>query len=140
MTSIAHRRRIDTHRLYQFEELTGAIGPYSNKLRSQPFLRQLVDRVWTKHGRKGLPPPAIRFGPGTPVANGRISYCLGYSEIELIASHRTVGVLLHEIVHAPGYLTHGRGFVRKYFDLLVEYGRCERAPLLLDAKLFKMKV
>ena len=140
MTTISHRRRIDTHRLYQFEELTSSISPYSNRARSYPFLARLAAHVWAKHGRHGLPPPEIRFSPGTPVANGPISYCVGYSEIELIAAHRTVGVLLHEIVHALGYLTHGRGFVRKYFDLLVEYGRCERAPLLLDAKLFKMKV
>lgn len=131
---------VETRRLYMFENLTGAISEYANKERSLSFLQAIANVVWVRHGRKGCAPPVVRFGPG--VAHGKVqaSYTEGRGLIELIENQRNVGVLLHELTHCMGFgMPHGRAFVRKYLDLLVEYGRCERTPLVLDASMFGLK-
>ena len=131
---------IETHRLYKFEELTQAISPYANRRRTLPFLKSIAQDVWAKHGRARLDVPIIRIGKGTPCGGSTASYADGYGLIELTRPQATVGVLLHELTHSMGFgRPHGKGFVRKYFDLLVEYGRCEKGKLILDASLFKLK-
>jgi hypothetical protein len=133
-------RGVETRRLYCFEGSTRALSDYANKQRRLAPLRRLAAAVWADHGRKGLPPPVIEFGTGTLFSGQSTSYCAGYSLICLVEGQRDIGTLLHELTHALGYGTpHGPGFVRKYFDLLVSYGRCERGALELDAALFKLK-
>lgn len=135
----AHNRAVETRRLYKFENLSIAYSPYANKPRSLSFLRHLARAVWAQHGRRGLPCPAIEFGEGTPLGADRASYCEGYSYINLCEGQRDVAVLLHELAHAHGHGTHGPGFVRRYFDLLVRYGRCDQTLLTLDAARFNIK-
>lgn len=134
-----HSRGVETRRLYRFENLSRAYSAYATKPRSLSFLRRLAAAVWLKHGRRGLPVPVIEFGDGTPHGGERVSYCAGYSYINLAQGQRDASVLLHELTHARGHGTHGLGFARKYFDLLVEFGRCDRDALLLDAAMFKVK-
>lgn len=135
-----HSRAIETRRLYNFEYMSKAISPYSLRPRSLKFLKSLAARVWAAHGSRRV--PSITVVKGAPW-----SYCRGRSEIVLATGHNTHGnfphntveVLLHELVHALGHGTHGAGFVRRYFNLLVEYGKCERGALTIDAALFKLK-
>lgn len=144
MKSTAIRRRTETRRLYQFEAtfLHPVNKPYINKPRSLRYLNALTARVWEKHGRKGLPPPSVDIADGA-----EWSTCQGYSHIVLATAKRTrhnlphdnIEVLLHELTHAMGYGTHGPGFVRKYLQLLVEYGRCDEGELRLAMTLFRLK-
>lgn len=134
------RRAVETRRLYRFEEIfaESSLGKVCRE-RSLPFLRRLLREVWAKHGRARLSPPDLSFGPGTPHGKGFASFAEGYSYIELKEGHRNVLVLLHELTHTLGYgAPHGAGFVRKYIELLVEYGGCSEGELILGAGLFKL--
>lgn len=134
-------RGVETRRLYAFESSSKNYSSFANRQRSLPFLRTLAGAVWRKHGRTRQATPSIAFGEGTPHGNQKVSFCEGRNYIELAETQRDVKVLLHELTHALGYGNpHGKGFVRKYFDLLEEYGRCDRGALLLDAALFKLKL
>ncbi len=135
----SHRQGVETRRLYRFESLTIAYSKYANKPRSLPFLRHLAQLVWITHGRHGNRCPVIEFGEGTPFGADRASYCEGYRYINLCEGQRDVAVLLHELTHARGHGTHGPGFVRRYFILLSEYGRCDYTLLMLDAARFGIR-
>lgn len=136
---------VETRRLYKFEHVfirAGNVPPFAIQCRSQAYLRQFAKKVWEKHGRKGVRVPTVKVRDDID-----FSWCIGYSLIELSASgkargnfkHNTIDVLLHELVHAIGYRTHGRGFVRKYIELLVEYAGFDEGELRLALGLFKIK-
>lgn len=133
------REMVETRRLYQFEQV------YMRdrvRRRSEAYLQRFARKVWAKHGRKGARVPVVKLRPDIDM-----SWCIGFSLIELSVSgktrggfqHNTVEVLLHELVHAIGYRTHGRGFVRKYIELLVEYAGFDEGELRLALGLFKIK-
>ncbi len=142
---IRARRAVETRRLYRFEAvfLHPQFKPHINRPRSLQYLRRLARRVWDKHGRKGIGVPRIRVMDGL-----EWSYCVGYSDIVLATAtrtrhhhpHDTIEVLLHELTHAMGYGTHGKGFVRKYVALLVEYGGCDEGELQLALASFGIKI
>lgn len=140
MTSPA-QRGVETRRLYCFESIFAKELPfYVRRARSKWFLEELLRQVWIKHGRKGVKTPRLTFGEGTPHAGHRSSFADRYSHIELVPGDRNVMILLHEITHTLGFgAPHGRGFARKYVDLLVEYGRCDEGELNLAFALFKVK-
>ncbi|MDP3939801.1 MAG: hypothetical protein Q8R92_16915 [Deltaproteobacteria bacterium] len=133
-------RGVETRRLYKFERMF----MQDNAFRPRPLkdLRAIAANVWSKHGRKGLPCPSVGF-----TRRVKYSYCVGFSKIRITRRadtheglrHDTIDVLLHELVHAMGYGTHGRGFVRKYVDLLVEYAGCEEGELRLGMAMFNIK-
>ena len=135
-------KAVETRHLYRFENISTAVSKYANATRSEKTLREIARNVWAKHGRKGRRCPEV-----VVVDGAKWSTCSGHSLIELATAaatkgnqpHNTIGVLLHEMTHAMGYGTHGRGFVRKYFQLLVEYGKCDLPALILDAHLLKVK-
>ena len=133
-------KMVSTRRLYKFEEIFSKELPaYVKRQRSLPFLKYMLKDVWLKHGRKGVKHPELAFGEGTPHEGERVSFCDGYSQIELVVGDRNVLILLHEITHALGFGNpHGKGFVRKYVELLVEYGRCDEGELNLAIGLFKV--
>lgn len=135
---------VETRRLYLFEQVIDRLGfpAYLTRVRSEKYLRALAAKVWGKHGRSRVRVPSVDVIDGEP-----ISYCLGYTKIVLATKkntrsnlpHNNIEVLLHELTHAIGYTPHAKGFVRKYIQLLVEYGRCEEGKLLLAMSMFKIK-
>lgn len=135
------RRMVETRRVYKFEAsyFREDVTPYASKPRSMLFLRKLAEKVWAKHGRERLSVPKIEVIDGA-----KWSECDGYTRITLATSkntrgnlpHNTIDVLLHELTHAIGYRTHGRGFIRKYTELLVEYGRCDPGELRMAMEMF----
>lgn len=127
------RAMVETRRLYRFEKLFFAEG-FVARERSIEYLRELAARVWTKHGRRGVRVPDIKLDRTEPV-----SYCRGYVDIGIVPQQKSIDVLLHELVHAIGYRNHGRSFVRKYVELLVEFGGCEEGELRLALSLFNIK-
>jgi hypothetical protein len=139
------REMVETRRLYQFEQVfmrRSVVPKGAIKYRSQRYLQEFASKVWAKHGRKGQRVPLIRLR-----ADIDMSWCIGFSLIELSISgkarggfkHNTIDVLLHELTHAIGYSTHGRGFVRKYVELLVEYAGFDEGELRLALGLFNIK-
>lgn len=139
-----HRRAVDTRRLYRFENLfmPDVLKPGVKSSKSADYLQGVADTVWVKHGRNKMNPPKIQL-----VDEPGHSWCLGYSDIFLTRNpqkgegtpHDTVCVLLHELTHAMGYSTHGKGFVNKYIELLVEYGGCSEDELRLGLTLFNIR-
>ena len=133
------REMVETRRLYQFEQIHMRDRVHR---RSGAWLQRLAAKVWAKHGRKNSRVPTVRLRDDIDM-----SWCIGFTLIELSTSgkarggfkHDTVEVLLHELVHAIGYRTHGRGFVRKYIELLVEYAGFDEGELRLAFGLFNIK-
>ncbi len=135
-----HKRMVDTRRLYLFEEVfTKELPLEARHARPAKFLRAMVEKVWAKHGRAGLAAPKLKYGRGLEQNGVRFSFADGYSKIELSPTQRTLAVLLHELTHTIGYGTHGKGFVRKYIDLLVEYAGCDRGELELGMGMFGIR-
>ena len=135
------RTGVDTRRLYRFEDLTKSISPFANRHRSESFLRKMAEIVWQEHGRRNQQCPDVRIGSGIKHDRYFVSFCEGRKKIELTEAQATVCVLLHGMTHAIGFGNpHGKGFVRKYFELLVQYGKCEQGPLIMDAKLFGISI
>jgi len=134
------QRGVETRRLYWFESIFSKELPaYVRRQRSEIFLRYMLADGWKKHGCKGVKQPQLTFGKGTPHHGKRCSFADKYSHIELVPGDRNVMILLHEITHTLGFGTpHGRGFARKYVELLVEYGRCDEGELNLALRLFKV--
>ena len=130
---VAAKRAVETRRLYRFENVERHYSAYSLRRYSLRFFRRLADRL--------CPGVRVDFGPGTPHAGARVSFCDWDDDrrVELAPGQRTLVVFLHEITHALGFGTHGRRFVRKYFELLVQYGKCKEGELKLAAGLFGIK-
>ena len=131
----AVRQMVETRRLYRFERVffTEDVSPFISKLRPIGYLRNIANTVWAKHGRRGVGVPEINVDP-----NVECSHCTGYRNVVLLPEHCSLDVLLHELTHCIGYLTHSRAFVRKYVELLVEYGGCSEIELTLALGLFKV--
>lgn len=140
-----HVQAVETRHLYKFEAifLRPEKKKFLNTPRSLKYLRTLAVKVWRKHGRKKSATPRIWVIDGAPW-----SWCEGYSEIYLATKantrqhipHNTVEVLLHELVHCIGYHAHGRAFVRKYLQLLVQYGKCDELELRIALRLFNVRL
>lgn len=127
-------RSAETRRFYRFDEaltLGGVSSRYADVARSEAWLRHRLAEVWATEGRADQPrAPTLRVARSAPW-----SYCRGRSEIVLLPRQACLAVLLHEVAHALGHTTHGRGFTRRYLGLLVRYGRCEAGRLALAAGL-----
>lgn len=142
---ISHKRKVETRRLYKFEAifLRPDLAGFVNRPHSIKFLRELAEKVWAKHGPKHRKIPSIVINE-----TADWSWCIGFSEIELAIAkntrnhfpHNTIEVLLHELVHALGYGTHGKNFVKKYIQLLVEYGKLNEGELLMGLNMFNIKI
>lgn len=124
---------VETRRLYRFERLF-EVSLFANKERNIATLNKLCARVWAKHGRRNVRTPVVALDETIDTSFNR-----GYREIKLAKHQVSVDVLLHEITHALGYCTHGRSFVRKYIQLLVEYGRCDEGKLIFAMSMFGVK-
>ena len=136
-----HKHMIETRRLYLFEQVFTRDLPIEARAdKSIQFLRELAARVWRTHGRKNLDVPKVQCGSETSHGGLWFSYCDGYGLIVLSRVQRTVAVLLHELAHAMGYGTHGKGFVRKYVQLLVEYGKCDEGELAVALSVCNIKL
>lgn len=137
----------ETHRLYSWEDRTKDKKGFPYVLvceRTMPDLQDFTDKVWESHGRAGWSKPIVKAWNGLCWRQRRKKF-QGWSfstgrDIKLAKRHRNKLVLIHEIVHAMGYDTHGRGFVRKYAELLVEFGGIDRAWLELSMGMFGIKL
>ena len=130
--------------MYRFENVFESELPARIRRRtSLRTLRALAQRVWDKYGRKGLSAPVIEFGDGIKHGDTMYSYAMGFKYIELSEKQRTPAVLLHELTHTLGYGAfpngHGIGFARKYQDLLVEFGGCDRDNLIIGMAMFGIR-
>lgn len=108
------KRRVDTRRLYRFEE---------EELRGRPLLpisllRRLARRIWKKSARRKM--PQVVAGRGD-LYNGRLYSYYDGDRIVLARNERRKFVLIHEIVHALGNDNHDKCFVKKYHSLLCRY-------------------
>ena len=103
-------------------------------------LKKLLKKVWHEEDTRGLSHPYVVAGKGTLHNDAFTSYTTGFSYIQLARHQRNSLVLLHELTHCLGFHTHGRRFVKRYFDLLVKYLGYEMGELTLLASLFKIKV
>lgn len=120
-----YKQMIETRRLYAFEVMFDC-SRFANRERSERYLRALCAKVWAKHGRRNVRTPDVAIDHTIDTSFNR-----GFREIKLAKHQSCVAVLLHEIVHALGYRTHNRDFVRRYIQLLVEYGKCDECELVL---------
>lgn len=136
---LAHRRAVETRRLYRFEAVFSRQLPQEVR-RDRPIaeLRDIAAGVWAGEGQSLAACPRILCGSGVPQNGAWLSYCEG-DRIVLSRAQRTVAVLLHEITHALGHGTHGRDFVSRYVHLLCAYGGCEEGHLRLGLSLFKVE-
>jgi hypothetical protein len=136
----------ETRRLYRYEMTNIKHFPKAlSKRRSMKYLRTKATEIWGKHGRNGIDVPDIKAWNGTTwssIRQGMIgwSYSEGFKVIKLGRDYRTLHYLLHELVHCMGYNTHGRGFVKKYTELLVEYGGIDEGELVIGMGMFGIKV
>lgn len=144
---LARRRAEETNRLYKWEDrmrLTKQL-PYTLTCeRTMIDLKLFAEEVWEKHGRKGWKMPEIKAWNGLFWKQydrefRGWSYQLGRT-IKLAKRHRNRMVMLHEITHAIGHYTHGRGFVRKYAELLEEYAGLDPAWMELSMGMYGVKL
>ncbi len=115
MTPAARKAR-DTRAVYRWEDELRSGGRHSASMRT---LRRLAHRVWHEHGKGSC--PEIKAGRGIPFTGTLASYCMGRRLIVLARHHRDKVVLLHELTHALGPVTHGRRFQNLYAELLERY-------------------
>lgn len=142
---LAHRRAEETKRLYRWEDYTRRAKqlPYTLTCeRTMVDLNVFAAEVWEKHGRGEVPKISAWNGLYWKQYNERFqgwSYQQG-KEIKLAKRHRNRMVVLHEITHALGHYTHGRGYVKKYAQLLQEYAGLDPAWMELSMGMFKIKL
>lgn len=115
-------------------------GEYANRWRTLPYMNRLLEQVWARHGRKGESSPVLCMHVTPPEeADGlRLNFCNCRSWIVLHEDTMCIAVLLHELTHAMGYPNHSPGFVRRYIELLGQYGRCDPRYLALHAWALKL--
>lgn len=137
---ITARRAVETRRLYSFENHYLS-SPYLNQRRSLAFMTRMAKRIWKAEGMtKKL--PVLRFGPGVYQNDRWLSYCAwDDSYIEFAPKERNIVTLIHELVHASGarYRNHDTQFVRRLFELLEKYGRCNYDELVFASYSFGVK-
>ena len=136
-----YRRMVDTRRLYAWE---GNCQAWPDSfLADTPIktLRRFARKVWiecaplNKQGRM----PAVVAGRGTPHGGMLTSYCLGFNRIVLARQHRSKDIVLHELVHALGPITHGERFAKVYMRLLERYLPKAFPVLALTAQAMKVR-
>lgn len=135
------RQMLETRRLYKWEAAALKVTDYVGQPRTESFLQNLAAEVWAKHGRERVSVPVVNVVDGATWSD-----CQGYTRITLATAkntrknipHNTIDVLLHELTHAIGFRTHGYGFVRKYAQLLVEYGKCDPCELRMSMEMFNL--
>lgn len=127
---------VQTRRMYYWDVLIVAddLLPYRMiSAKSFEHLERVLARVWKEEAPECWPCPRLhRTFQAT-------SYCKGRGDIYLCSRQYSEQVLLHEIVHALGFSTHGPGFVKRYVDILVKQG-ADRGRLLTSAALFNVKI
>lgn len=110
-------RSRETRKVYLFEERF-----LSRKTRPIKMLRKLARRIWRENTRRRDRVPKVLAGRGVQYGKELRSFCEGRTKIVLARHQRTKAVLIHEIVHALGPVTHGKRFQRKFAELLWRYG------------------
>lgn len=111
-----------TIRYYGFEETLWKMPCFAHlaRRRSIAQLQLLAGLVWARERGRGKCPTV------EPRAEGDTSYFFPQTRrIELVAKHRSVGGLLHELAHALGprdKFTHGPAFQRRCLGLYRTYG------------------
>lgn len=144
------RRKLgeETNRMYRWEDHTkrrGKVFPYTLTCeRTMLDLKLFAEEVWEKHGRAGWSCPVLKSWNGLywKQYNSEFrgwSYQFG-REIRLAKRHRNRMVVLHEITHALGFYTHGRGFARRYAQLLVEYGGLDPAWIEVSMGMYGIQI
>jgi len=135
------RLAVETRRLYHFEDIAlPVLSPHTTARAPMKQLRRLAFLVWQEHGRKGERCPEVMAGEGLRYGGRALSYCAGRTLIVLAPGQRTVSVLLHELTHALGHGTHGKGFTRRFLELMEQYGRADIGLLELGAGLYGVKL
>lgn len=112
------RKARDTRAVYRWEYELQSGGRYDAPMRE---LRALARRIWRDRGRRGNRCPLVIAGRGVRFGGQWCSYCLGFSLIVLARHHRNRVVLIHEMTHALGPMTHGNRFQNLYAELLEQY-------------------
>lgn len=141
-------KSVDTYRLYKWESavIKNHVLPDSlTRRRSMSELRKFAHKVWSKHGRNGIEKLDIKAWNETYWHVGKEkwrgwSYSAGFKEMRLGRDFRTLQYVLHELTHCIGYQWHGRAFVRKYAELLIEYGGVDEGWLVLSMGMFGIRV
>lgn len=119
---VRNRRAAETRRLYSFE-VERLKDPSLNRIRRIEPLRVFAERVWlSEKPRNCSRIPQIVAGDGYYQSGRYLSYCEGRWRIVLARHERNRLVLLHELIHALGYGTHGVRFRRRYLSVLKRYG------------------
>lgn len=138
----------DTWRLYKWEShviKAHMLPDRLTKRRSMDYLRKYAHKIWAKHGRTGIDKLDIKAWNATYWQQEKEkwrgwSYSAGFKEMRLGRDFRTEQYVLHEITHCIGYVWHGRAFLKKYTELLVEYGGVDEAWLALSMGIYGIKV
>ena len=118
-----------------FDVLCGNEFYYAECGRNAKFLRAMAKAVWAQHGRKNYRCPRVIFLQVPKQGGSYLNWCEGQSLIAINRACQNISTLLHEMVHALGYYKHSSGFVRKYADLMSEYGKCDYAYMMVLAKM-----
>lgn len=116
----AARKAADTRRVYAFEHNLILEAGIVNSDTPIANLRELAQRIWKDYGMD-FACPEIVAGRGLRHGEDWFSFCLGRSRIVLSRSQRNCVTLIHELVHAMGFSTHGAGFQNRYAELLLRY-------------------
>ena len=111
----AIKRARDTQRVYAFELCLA--GPS----RPMRVLRALARRIWAAETPRRERCPVVVAGRGLRLGVRLASYCEGRCRIVLTRNQRDRVTLIHELVHALGFETHGERFQRRYAELLGRY-------------------
>lgn len=138
----------DTYRLYKWESAMVKYHLFPDSLtkrRSMEYLRKFAHRVWSKHGRNGIDKLDIKAWNATYWHTGKEkwrgwSYAMGFKEMRLGRDFRTTQYVLHELTHCIGYFWHGKEFVRKYGELLVEYGGLDEGWVAMSMGMYGIKL
>jgi len=128
-TSVRHG--VDTRWLYNLEATAFRQNKFGVKNRPLKFLHALMLRIWAEESRAGTSLPVLKFGRGIRHGEQMVSYCLGTDYIELAPGQRDVMTMIHEVTHALGITYHGKRFIKRYFPMLIKYGKFDR--VLLEA-------
>lgn len=116
MTPAARKAR-DTRCVYAWEDQLRAGGRYQAPVAE---LRALARRIWKAYGPPGNRAPSVIAG-GLRWGDAWCSYCIGRRLIVLARHHRDRVVLIHEMTHALGPITHGNRFQNLFAELLTRY-------------------
>ena len=138
ITKTAIKRRIDTNRVYQFEEKAQILAPFYRQL-ALSTLQKLASRIWREEGYP-KPKPLIKFGLGSWSSSRYLSYYHSIEhEIILAEDQRDKITLIHELVHAKGRGYHSQAFFADEVYLLAKYCKIDFALLVNEAQQFGLR-